>query len=95
MKSHTQYRVLHVIFKRGEHAAHVTITCWGTLCIIMVVCNETKWQQGYLVFVHVLWDAVLGHVLCMKERMASLMGANRNICTVMLHKCRAGYKEVT
>jgi len=30
-----------------------------------------------------------------KERMASRMAENRNICTVMLHKCRAGYKELT
>ena len=25
LKSHTKYRVMHIIFKRGEHAAHVTI----------------------------------------------------------------------
>jgi hemolysin-activating ACP:hemolysin acyltransferase len=86
---------MHVIFKRGEDAAHVTINCCGALCIIVVLCNETQWQQGYFVFVHDLWVAVLGHVLCMKERMVSQMAANRNMCTVMLHKCRAGYKKVT
>jgi hypothetical protein len=57
---------MHVIFKRGEHAAHVTINCCGALCKILVLCIVTEWQQGYLVFVHMLWDAVLGHVLCMK-----------------------------
>jgi len=30
-----------------------------------------------------------------KERMYSWMAENRNMCTVMLHKCRAGYKEFT
>jgi hypothetical protein len=31
LKSHTRYRVLHVIFKRGEHAVHVTINCCGAM----------------------------------------------------------------
>jgi len=38
LKSHTQYRVIHVIFKRGEHAAHVIIKLlWCTVhncCVI-------------------------------------------------------------
>ena len=60
----------------------------------MVLCNVTEWQKGYLVCACFV-NAVLGHMLCMKERMASWMAANMNVCTVMLHKCRAGYKEVT
>jgi hypothetical protein len=31
----------------------------------------------------------------LKERMASLMAAYRNMRRVILHKCKAGYKEVT
>ena len=65
---------MHVIFKRGEHAAHVTINCCGALCIIVVLCNVTEWQQGYLVFVYVLCDAVLGHVLCMKRKNGFMVG---------------------
>lgn len=38
--------------------------------------------------------ALLEHVLCMK-RMVSQVAENKNMCTVMLHKCRAGYNEVT
>jgi len=30
-----------------EHAAHVTIICCGALCAIVVVCNETEWQEVY------------------------------------------------
>jgi geranylgeranyl pyrophosphate synthase len=29
-----------------------------------------------------------------KERMASWMAANRDMCRVMLHKCKTGYNEV-
>jgi len=31
-----------------EHAAHVTIICCGALCAIVVVCNETEWEEVYL-----------------------------------------------
>jgi hypothetical protein len=38
LKSHTKFRLIHVIFKKGEHAAHVTIKllcCTVHNCVVM------------------------------------------------------------
>jgi len=43
-----------MIFNGEEHAAHVTIICCGALCAIVVVCNETEWEEVYLLSVLIL-----------------------------------------
>ena len=68
MKSHTQFRVVHVTSKRGEHAAYVTIKLlWSTVhnCGVLL-CNRMAVKISC--FCTCFVGAVLGHVPCMKRK---------------------------
>jgi uncharacterized membrane protein HdeD (DUF308 family) len=68
LKSRTQYRIMHVIFKRGEHSAHVTakllwctvLNCGGMLCYRMAASGSCV--CAYFV------AALFGRVLCMERK---------------------------
>jgi hypothetical protein len=74
---------VHVIFNGEEHAAHVAIICCGALCVVLVVYNETEWQEVYLVSVHISLCTTCSCVRYEEKWMASQMTVNMNFVSIL------------